>query len=238
MRSKLLVAGLLIAILTACGPTSGSTSTSSGTGETATPSPSPVVEPEVLLQLAVSNMLEAPSKRLTGTATVSGSTQEIEIAYVGDEAKGHKVERFGELESVTDFVKVDGSLYILAGEPYWQWHVGIQDLYLVVDHWVRVAGDDPNHSPLLVFTDSQTSPWQPVGELTQDGAASDASSVVLVDSVGNRFTVSTDGTPYLVRVEMTQDSDLGPATADIALSDFGEVTETFTAPTGPIVDLQ
>ena len=100
------------------------------------------------------------------------------------------------------------------------------------------TGDHPDHSALLVVKDSDSIPWDAVGELTQEDAGADASTVVLVDSAGNRFTVSTDGMPYLVRVEMTQTTESGAATAEITFSDFGAVTETITAPTGDIVDLR
>jgi hypothetical protein len=228
---------LLLAALSACGPGAGQLpSPADPTDSAASPTPADALDPERLLEVATANMLDADSKRLTGTATVSGSTQEIAVVYAGDDAQGHKVERLSGFESVTDWVKIGDDLYIFAGEAYWQWHVGLQDLYLVVNHWVRVPADHPEHSPLLIFTGSGDSPWKPVGELTVQDA--DADPAVLVDTAGNRFTVSTGDTPYLVRVEMTQDSELGPATLDMILSDFGEVTDTFTAPTGEIVDLQ
>jgi hypothetical protein len=231
--NRLFAGALVIVALAACGQTP--TADSSSSGPEPTPISTPVLEPDVLLRLAVGNMVDAPSKRLSGTATAAGSTQEFEIVYVGDEARGHKVERLGEFESVTDFVKTGGSLYILAGEAYWQWYVNLEDRFLVVDHWVRVDADHPEHSKLLVLTDS-TTPWEPVGELTQEDGA-DPSVVVLVDTAGNRFTVSIDGTPYLVRVQLTDQTEAGPATADITLSDFGEVSETFDVPPGEIVEL-
>ncbi len=229
---------VLIAALTACAPGAQTPSTTSD--PSASPTPTVAMDPEDLLQLAVDNVLDAPSKRLIGTAGIASvSTQNLEIVYVGDDAKGTKVERATGVDVVseTQFVKVDESLYIFADEPYWQWYVGLQDLFLVVRHWVRVAADHPEHSKLLVLKDDGT-PWEPVGELTQEETGTDASTVVLVDSAGNRFTVSTDGTLYLVRVEMTQTTGAGDATADIRFSDFGAVTETITAPTGDIVDLR
>jgi hypothetical protein len=237
LRSTVGVAAavMLLTALTACGQ--GPEQPPVPSESAVSPTPTVAADPQELLELATRNMLEADSKRLTAVATVSGSTQDAEVVYAGDAAKGHKVERMGGFESVTDFVKIDGSLYILAGEAYWQWHVGLEDMYLVVNHWVRVPADHPEHSALLVLTD-QSSPWKPVGELTRDDAAGGADSIVLVDSAGNRFTVSTGDTPFLLRVEITEDTELGPATVDITLSDFGEVTETFTAPTGDIVDLQ
>ena len=107
----------------------------------------------------------------------------------------------------------------------------------MVGHWVRVAADNPNHAPLLILSDSAV-PWEPVGELTVDESNSDNDTVVLVDSAGNRFTVSEGDKPYLFRVELPQDTEVGPGSVDIAFSDFGTVTETITAPTGEIVDLQ
>lgn len=239
MRMKAVLAAALITALAACAPTGGTTTTGSGSSDgSATPSPTIALEPEVLFALAVENMLDAPSKRLVATASVAGSAQEAEIIYIDDTAQGHKVERYDGFESVTDFVKVDGSLYIYSGEPYWQWYVPLEDRILVVDKWVRVPADHRDHSALLVLTDDSTTPWQPVGELTVDESAGDASTVVLVDSEGSRFTISTGGTPYLVRVETSQESELGPATADIRLSDFGTVTDAITAPPGPYVELQ
>jgi hypothetical protein len=226
---------MLIAALSACGPGPDTDESSTPSGSAASPTPTVALDPEVLLDLAVDNLLDAPSKRLIGTAEVASATQEIEVAYIGDGAIGHKVERAAGVESATDFIRVDGSLYIRAGAAYWQWYVGLQDLNLVVDHWVRVPDDHPEHSKLLVLTDSAT-PWEPVGELVMHDTG--GSTVVLEDSGGNRFTISTAGIPYLVRVEMTETSESGVATADIAFSDFGAVTDTITAPTGPIVDLQ
>ncbi len=231
---RAILALLLTATLSGCGQ--GTEAPPEPSTSAVSPTPTTALAPAELLELATANMLGADSKRLTGTATVSGSTQEIEVAYAGTDAQGHKVERLSGFESITDWVKVGEDLYILAGEAYWQWHVGLQDLYLVVNHWVRVPADHPEHSALLVFTESGGSPWKPVGELIAENA--DADPVVLVDTAGNRFTVTTGDAPYLVRVEMTEESELGPATLDIALSDFGEVTDTFTAPTGEIVELQ
>ncbi len=230
---------ILIAALTACGQNTDPPSTSGSATAAPTPTATVAADPKELLELAIDNTLDAPSKRLTGTADVTVSSKQFEVVFVGDEAKGNSLERDAAsgLESSVEFVKVDGSLYILAGEPYWQWYVSLEDRVLVVGHWVRVAADNPNHSPLLILSDSAV-PWEPVGELTVDESNSDNDTVGLVDSAGNRFTVSEGDTPYLLRVELTQDTEVGPGSVDIAFSDFGTVAETITAPTGEIVDLQ
>jgi hypothetical protein len=231
-------AALLIAALTGCGQGPEPPSTSSD--PSASPTPTAAADPEELLQEAVDNMLDAPSKRLTGTAGIASvSTQDLEIIYVGDDARGTKVERATDVDVVSEvqFVKVDGSLYIFGDEPYWQWYVGLQDLYLVVRHWVRVPADHPEHSKLLVLKDDGM-PWEPVGELTQEEGDAGAAEIVLVDSAGNRFTVGTDGTPCLVRVELTQTNEAGVATADMRFTDFGMITETITAPTDDFIEFQ
>lgn len=238
MSTKLLAAVLLIAALTACAPSTGTSSTTSSDPSTSPTPTAAAMDPEELLQLAVDNMLDAPSKRLSGTAGIASvSTQEIDIIYVGDSARGTKVETAAgvDLVSETQFVKFDGSLYIYADEAYWQWYVGLEDLFLVSRHWVRVPADHPEHSKLLVLKDDGT-PWDPVGELTQEEG--DAGEIVLVDTAGNRFTVSTDDTPYLVRVELTQDNEAGVATADMRFSDFGTITETIVAPTDDFIEFQ
>ena len=236
-RIGVATAVVLIAALTACAPVAQTPSTTSE--PTASPTPTVAADPDELLRQALDNMLDASSKRLTGTAAVDISAQEFEVIFVGDDAKGSKLERATEapVESAVEFVKVDGSLYILADESYWQWYVGLQDLSLVSGHWVRVPADHPDHSALLILKDSDTIPWEAVGELTEEGDADD-STVVLVDTAGTRFTVSTDGIPYLVRVEVEQATENGVATADITFSDFDTITETITAPTGEIVELQ
>ena len=233
MRTTPLAAVALIVALTACSPGGGTPETP--TTPAGSPSPSVVADPDELLQLAVRNMLDASSKRLIGTAAISVSTQEFEIVFVDDAAKGSKVERATDVDvvSTVEFVKVDGSLYILAGEPYWQWYVNLEDRFLVVDHWVKVPADHPDHSALLILNDQL---WTPVGELTQEDG--DDGALVLVDEAGNRFTISTGETPYLTRVQASQDTEIGVGTTDIAFSDFDAITEVITAPPGDVVELQ
>jgi hypothetical protein len=227
------MAVVLIAALTACSP--GGTGTPAPTTEAASPSPTAAIDPDELLQLAVRNMQDAESKRLSGTAAISVSTQEFEVVYVGDTAKGTKVERATDVDvvSTVEFVKVDGSLYILAGEPYWQWYVNLEDRYIVVDHWVKVPADHPDHSALLILNDSL---WTPVGTLTQEEG--DDGEVVLVDEAGNRFTITAGDTPYLTRVQASQETEIGVGTTDIRITDFNEVTDVITAPPGDVVELQ
>jgi hypothetical protein len=237
--ARVVTALALTAVLAACGrqadpPTAPSESTSSA----ATTTSAADVPPEELLEEAMRNMREAPSKRVTGMGEVAGSTQEFEVVFVGEDAKGTQIGRAMGLESVVEFVRAGDSLYILGGEPYWQWYVGLQDLYLVSGHWVRVPANHPTHKALLVIEDNPEL-TEPIGELTRAGTDSvdGTPAVDLEDGAGNRFFVSADGTPYLLRVEATQDTESGRATVEVTISDFGTVTETITAPSGEIVEL-
>ena len=143
------------------------------------------------------------------------------------------------LESVVRFVRVGDSLYILASEHYWQDYVNLEVLSRVSDTWVRVAADSPNHAHLATLEKNPTL-TKPAGAVTQAGVDSvgGAPAIVLNDTAGNRYSVAAEGTPYLLRVEVTQKTEFGQATADLTFSQFGAVTETITAPTGKIVDLR
>jgi hypothetical protein len=81
-----------------------------------------------------------------------------------------------------------------------------------------------------VIHDTDESQWEPMGELAREGD-------VLTDSAGNRFTVTTEGKPYLARVEAMQQTEDGEATTDIAFSDFDAISETITPPSGNVLEL-
>ena len=104
-RSRAVVAAvILIAALSGCGQSPEPPSTSA----TVTPTPTATVaaDPEALLELAIDNTLDAPSKRLTGTVDVTVSSKQFEVVFVGDDAKGSSLERDAAsgLESSVEFV--------------------------------------------------------------------------------------------------------------------------------------
>lgn len=230
---------VLTAALAACGPQTGPPSPPSGS-VSSDPAPTTVaVAPEELLQQAMRNMLDAPSKRMVGIAAVSISTQEFEVVFVGEDAKGTRTERALGVESVVEFVRAGDSLYIRASEHYWQSYLNLEQLAGVRGEWVRVPADHPEHGSLLVIQED-TGPIEPEGTVTQSGtdAVDGTPAFVLEDSAGNRFFVSADGTPYLLRIEATQDTEFGEATIEMTFSEVGTVTETITAPSGEIIDLR
>ena len=228
-------AAVLLAIaLGGCAPGGGttdpSTSPTAGSGSVAQD-----IAPADLLKLAVRNTLDADSKRLTGTAQVSIVSKEFEVVFVGSDAKGHQVTRSSGIESPVDFVRVGERLYILADEHYWQAYVNLEELVSVTNVWASVPADHPDHSALLVLTGTDDALWQPTGQLTAE--AGGEGTTVLTDEAGTRFTVGSGDTPYLLRVEATQDSEAGPATIDVSFSDFDAITDVISAPPGPIVEL-
>jgi hypothetical protein len=232
----------IMVTLVACGreagpaPASGSASTAT---MATTATPVATRSPQALLQQALRNSLDAPSKRLVGKASVSVATQEFEIVFVGPDAKGKQVSRALGQESVVEFVRVGESLYIHAAEAYWQAYVGLQRLATVSGVWVRVPADHPNHTSLLVIDDGN-GVVQPAGAVTQVGTDTidGQSAVVLSDGAGGRFLVAAEGTPYLLRVEGTKKTEAGNARVEATFSDFGSVTAVITAPSGKVVDLR
>jgi hypothetical protein len=229
----------LTAALAACGsPADGPASPSPPESSASAPT-TVAAEPAELLQQAMRNMREAPSKRLAGTAAVPMTSQEFEVVFVGEDARGTQTARALGLESVVEFVRVGDSIYILASEHYWQSYVNLEHLAQVSGKWVRVAADNPNHAGLLVIEENADFP-EPEPPVTRAGTDSvDGSpAVVLEDGAGNRFFVSAEGTPYVLRIEATTDTEVGRATIEITFSDFGTVTETISAPADEIVDLR
>jgi hypothetical protein len=196
------------------------------------------VAPGDLLDQAVRNMLDAPSKRLVGRASIPLGSQEFEVVYVGRNARGTQTSRALGLVIAVQFVKVDESLYINADEHYWQAYVNLEQLHLVVGKWVRVAADNPNHSDLLVL-EADPSRWEPIGVVTQVGTDTidGTPAVRLQDSQQDRFAVAAVGTPYLLRFEGKKSTEAGDATVVVTFSDFDAVAETIAAPTGEIVEL-
>ena len=233
-RSRFVVAAVLLAVaLAACAP--GNTPPVPSASSTSGGSASQELAPADLLKLAVRNTLDATSKRLTGTAEVSIATKEFEVVFVGPDAKGHQVTRAGGIESPVEFVKSGDRLYILATEHYWQAYVVLEELVSVTNVWTSVPADHPEHSALLVLTGTDDALWQPTGELTREAGSN--GTTVLTDEAGTRFTIGSGDTPYLLRVQATQESEAGPATIDVEFSEFGEITDTITPPPGPVVEL-
>lgn len=233
-RSGIAVAAVLLAVaLTACGAGTGTPGPSGSS--TAAGSATEQLAPADLLKLAVRNTLDAESKRLTGTAEVSIATKEFEVVFVGQDAKGHQTTRAGGVESPVEFVKSGDRLYILATEHYWQAYVILEELVSVTNVWTSVPADHPEHSALLVLTGTDDALWQPTGELTREAGSN--GTTVLTDEAGTRFTIGSGDTPYLIRVQATQETDAGPATIDVEFSEFGEITDTITPPPGPVVEL-
>jgi hypothetical protein len=222
---RTLIAGIALALLLAgCGP--GTTSEEPIGGETSTAE----LPPDQLYREATRNTLEATSFRIVGTASISIARQRFEVVFAGDDARGTQVATAPGIETTVEFVRAGDRLYILADEHYWQAYVNLEQLHLVINRWVSVPADHPDHSALLVIHDTDESQWEPMRELAREGD-------VLTDSAGNRFTVTTEGKPYLVRVEAMQQTEDGEATTDIAFSDFDAISETITPPSGNVLEL-
>jgi hypothetical protein len=239
VTARVVTAVALTAALAACAPPSTPGSPSAPASATPPPAPTVTLAPVQLLEQGTRNMLDAPSKRLVGKVALAIATQELEVFYVGKDAKGTRTERAMGMESVVRFVKVGDSLYILASEHYWQGHVGLESLARLSNTWVRVAANNPNHGGLVALEENPTL-MKPAGAVTQVGTDTIGGmpAVVLADTAGNRYAVATGATPYLLRVNATQNTEVGQATAEFTFSEFGAVTETISAPTGKIVDLR
>jgi hypothetical protein len=229
----------VVVAMAACGPVAGPPAPSEPASPTTTEATLASVSPEALLEQGVRNTLESPSKRLVGKASVSIATQDFEVVFVGRDAKGRQVARALGQESVVEFVRSGDSLYIRASEQYWQAYVSLQQLATVSGKWVRVKATNPNHASLLVLTEDAEL-MRPVGAVTRVGSESVAGSTatVLTDGAANRYFVSAQPTPYLLRVEGTQTTEAGKARVEVTFSDFGAVTETIAVPSGRIVDLR
>ena len=239
LRARTVVTALAVAAslaipLTACGPNSPSPDPDGS--PTTTPSPTPTILPDVLVERALKITLDAPSKRIIGSAAAGGHGVEFDVTFAGQNAKGTKISTAPGISTTIEFIRVGEDLFINADEHYWQSHYNLEVLKYLVHKWVRVDADDPNYTDLLVIQANDE--VQPVGGITQTGTdtVNGQPVVVLKDSEGHTFYVATEGEPYLLKFEGSQASPVGLATVTITFSEFGTASGTIAAPTGPIFD--
>jgi hypothetical protein len=204
--------------------------------QTATASPTPTVLPDVLVEQASKMTLDAPSKRIVGSAAVGGHGVEFDVTFVGNDAKGTKLSTAPGISMTIEFARVGEDLFIKANEHYWQSYYNLEVLQYLVNKWVRVDADDPSYADLVVLQASDQ--MTPVGPVTRTGSDTIDGTpvVVLKDDKGSTFFVAAEGKPYLVRFATTQASAIGIATVMVTFSEFGAVSQTITAPAGEIFD--
>jgi hypothetical protein len=224
--------------LVACSPSSPPPDP--GQSATTSPSPSPTVDlpPEQLLKRAIINTRDAPSKRVTGEASVPFlASAEFDIIFVGDDAKGTQNQSAPGISTTTEFVRVGDSLYILATEHYWQSYVNLEFLAQISNKWVRVPADHPDHSALLIIEEDGF--MEGVGAVTEAGTDTidGTAVVVLEDAEENVFFVAAEGEPYLLRFAGTKTQEGITVRVVVNFSEFGEITETIAVPQGEIIDL-
>jgi hypothetical protein len=224
--------------LSACSPSSPPTD--QGPSATASPSASASavdLPPGDLLDQAIINTRDAPSKRVSGDASVPFlASAQFDIIFVGEDAKGTQIQSAPGISTTTEFVQVGDSLYILADEHYWQSYVNLEFLSQVSNKWVRVPADHPNHSALLVIEDGA---MQGVGAVVEAGTDTidGVPVIVLEDADENAFSVATEGEPYLLRFAGSKTQEGITVRLVVNFSEFGTITESITVPPGEIINL-
>jgi hypothetical protein len=220
--------------LTACKP--NSTASVPDGSQTTTPSPTPTVLPDAQLRQATRMTLDAPSKRITGSAAAGSHNVTFDVTFIGEDAKGTKISSAPGISTTVEFVRVGEYLFINADEHYWQSYYNLEVLQYLIDKWVRIDADDPKHTDLLVLQVNEQ--VEPAGTVAQTGAGTidGRPVVVLKDTDGHTFYVAAEGEPYLLRFEGTQASPVGVATVVVTFSEFGTASGTIAAPTGEIFD--
>jgi hypothetical protein len=223
--------------LASCGPEEPPPPPPTSPSPSDSPPPSRPASPAQLLAQAAANTWAAPSKRVQGSVTLAGAGQAKTFDYVlvGSLAKGTQTETAPGLTSVVQVIKIGDDIYILADEPFWQWYVPLEQLRNVVGKWVKARYDD---YPSTVPVSSYSTPAA-VGDVTVDGTDTVGGTPVsvLLDARRNRYFVSQDGEPFLLRFEGTQATEVGEATIAIEFSQLGAVADVIVAPTAEIVDL-
>ena len=100
--ARMVVTVSLTAALAACGPQGPADQPAPPSESAVSTTPIATVAPEDLLEQAVRNTIDAPSKRLVGLATVSAGSQEFDITYLDGNARGTQTSRAMGLESVVE----------------------------------------------------------------------------------------------------------------------------------------
>lgn len=220
--------------LMACGPENPPPAPGQSQTTTATSTPTPL--PDVLLDRSIRITLDAPSKRVAGSAAIGQFREEFDVTFAGNDAKGTKTSSAPGISTTTMFVRVGEDLFINADEHYWQAYFNLEVLQYLVHKWVRVAADNPNHADLVVLQSDES--VKPVGTVTQTGTDTIDGTPVLVleDDDGSRFFVAAEGEAYLLRFEGSQATEIGTATVVVTFSEFGTVSETIAPPTGEVFD--
>jgi len=234
VRAVLALCVIVMALVAACSkPTPTPASTDSPAPST-TPTQSSVEEltADEILAASKAALSAAGSFRMRLSARVGIFTSESTIDYVGADAKGTQKQ----LDSVVEFVLVDGSLYVKAGDSYSSGISSLRSISFVSGKWVKVSPTNPNHSHLIPTTDVALFE---IGAVTKAGTSTiDGKPVVVLEgSENSTIYVAAQGEPYPIRIEGTTDTEVGPATVAMDFSDFGAVTTAIEVPAGEIVDL-
>ncbi len=239
MRRHLLLvpAVILAALLTGCsgatatpgsttaGPASaGASATAAGNGIEA------LSAPEILARSQAA-LAAAPSFHLELTATVAGFVVVSEMDAVGRNLKGTQT---GQAQPV-EFIRIGDDHYVKAGDGYWSTIVSLQQIAHLSGKWVKVPPNSPTFSGL--FPDPKTMLSDATGVTKSGSSTVDGKPVVGLTSQGSTVYVATEGEPYPVKIDGTQNTDFGPGTLVAEFSRYGAVTTTISAPTGEIVDI-
>ncbi len=239
MRRRLLPVPpvVLAALLTGC---SGGTATPASTtaapasaGASATVAGNGIESlsaPEILARSQAA-LAAAPSFHLKLTATVAGFVVVSEMDAVGRNLKGTQT---GQAQPV-EFIRIGDDLYVKAGDGFWSTIVSLSQIAHLSSKWVKVPASSPTFSALI--PDPKTMLSNATGVTKSGSSTLDGKPVVGLTSQGSTVYVATDGEPYPVKVEGTQNTEFGPGTLVAEFSRYGAVTTTITAPTGEIVDI-
>jgi hypothetical protein len=230
------IAAMVMLQLAGCGdaaPNGGATSEQSST---ATVSPTPtgngleLMSADEILARSIAALEAAPSYRMEVTARLALFTTEMDVVYVGSDAKGSQ----SAMGESVEFVRVGKYLYVKGTAGYWSTKVSLSQVSSFSGKWVKVDATNEAHGGVVPSIDRYVS-----SDVTKTGSGTiDGQPVVILSNTGgDSIHIITQGEPYPLRVEGVESTDTGEVRVVIDLSDFGEVTETIAPPSGEIIDI-
>ncbi|MCW2830730.1 MAG: hypothetical protein JWP31_1422 [Aeromicrobium sp.] len=105
-----------------------------------------------ILKTAQTELKDAKSVKLEGKLASDGSTLNIDLSYVGDDAEGTVT--VDDIEST--LLSVNDKTYVKFGDAFYEQTFGDkaqQAKQVVGDRWIEADADDPNFKDLLSFLD-------------------------------------------------------------------------------------
>lgn len=183
--------------------------------------------PTQVLADAKSALLNAKAVHVTGTFTISGGTERLDVQFQGHDAAGSTAVGGEQAQ----FVRTGGSSYLKAPAAFWTKAVGPRGAALA-NKWIIVTGAQAEFVSQLSLqglagslNDSNASLTGGTKQASVDGTK----ALLLTLRDGTQFFVADSATP--VPLKITRMGAGGAGT--IIFSDYGK-TQTITAPKGAV----